>query len=158
MPLPPLLHLPDEATYRQHFTHQYCQARIETHDGIRVYFQQKQFDHAFFESTDRRGAKDAFSWLRAKRMDWIGATLGSAATKHYQGWDAKSHRHRPNRRVDLLYEDFVVVLRLDLRKGGDLKANFVTCYQANNSGGRIRAAPLWRAADCINALRQKKGR
>ena len=62
------------------------------------------------------------------------------------------------RRVDLLYEDFVVVLRLDLRKGGDLKANFVTCYQANNSGGRIRAAPLWRAADCINALRQKKGR
>ena len=74
MPLPPLLQLPDEAAYRQHFVGTYCRGVTETHDGIRVFFRQHQFDHAFYESTNLDGAKDAFAWIRAERMNWIGAT------------------------------------------------------------------------------------
>ena len=35
---------------------------------------------------------------------------------------------------------------------GTLKANFVTCYDANNSIGKIRQSPLWNKQDCLNAL------
>jgi hypothetical protein len=153
MPLPPLLQLPDEAAYRQHFVSAYCRGAIETHDGIRVFFRQHQFDHAFYESTNRDGAKDAFSWVRAERMNWIDATLTDQAAIRYQGWVAKTRTYDPARRVDLLYEDFVVVLALGLNRGGALRANFVTCYQANNSMGKIRTSPLWTREDCLNALR-----
>ena len=68
MPSPPLLHLPDEAAYRQHFVGTYCRGGVETHDGIRVFFRQQQFDHAFYESTNRDGFKDAFSWVRGERV------------------------------------------------------------------------------------------
>lgn len=90
MPLPPLLQLPDEAAYRQHFVGTYCRGVIETHDGIRVFFRQNQFDHAFYESTNRDRA---------------------------------------------------------------LRANFITCFQANNSVAKIRTSPLWTREACLNALR-----
>ena len=153
MALPPLLHLPDEATYRQHFIDTYCRGVIETHDGIPVFFQQSKFGHAFYESSNRDGAKDAFSWVRAQRMDWIGATLADPATVRYQGWVAKTRSYDPTRRVDLLYEDFVVVLGLGLNRDGVLRANFITCFQADNSIGKIRTSPLWTREDCLNALR-----
>jgi len=150
---PPLLHLPDEHAYRQHYVSQYCRSVIETHDEIRVYFRQAQFDHAFYESSNRDGAKDVFSTVRAERMAWIGATLVDPAAIRYQGWDGKKGCYSPARRVDLLYEDFVVVLGLGLRKDGNLRANFITCFQADNSIAKIRQSPLWTPGDCINALR-----
>lgn len=153
MPLPPLLRLPDEAAYRQHFVDTYCRGAIETHDGIRVFFRQRQFNHAFYESTNRDGIKDAFSRMRAERMNWINATLTDPAAIRYQGWVAKTRSYDPARRVDLLYEDFVVVLALGLNRDGTLRANFITCYQADNSASKIRTSPLWTRADCIQALR-----
>lgn len=153
MPLPPLLQLPDEASYRQHFVGTYCGAVIETYDGIRVFFGQNQFDHAFYESTKRDGVKDAFSWVRAKRMNWIGATLTDPAAVRYQGWVPKTRSYDSARRVDLLYEDFVVVLALGLNRGGALRANFITCFQADNSIGKIRTSPLWTREACLHALR-----
>ncbi|MGQ0665258.1 MAG: hypothetical protein ACT4P2_17115 [Pseudomonadota bacterium] len=153
MPAPPLLHLPDEAAYRQHFVREYCRSVVQTHDGIRVFFRQDRFDHAFFESANRDGIKDTFSRVRAERMNWISATLVDPATTRYQGWDAASRSYDPARRVDLLLEDFVVVLSLGLRQDGALKANFVTCFQADNSIDKIRRSPLWAARDCLNALR-----
>ncbi len=153
MPLPPLLHLPDEAAYRRHFVSNYCRPVVKTHDGIRVYFRQDQFGHAFYESSDRDGAKDSFSWVRAQRMDWIAATLVDPATIRYQGWVAKSRSYDPGRRVDLLYEDFVVVLGLGLRRDGMLRANFITCFQADNSIAKIRRSPLWTREACLDALR-----
>ncbi|MFC3101999.1 hypothetical protein [Altererythrobacter lauratis] len=153
MPLPPLLQLPDEAAYRQHFIGTYCREAIETHDGIRVFFRQNQFDHAFYESTNRDGAKDAFSWVRAERMNWIDATLTDPAAVRYQGWVARTRSYDPARRVDLLYEDFVVVLALGLNRDGALRANFVTCFQADNSVAKIRTSPLWTREDCLHALR-----
>lgn len=153
MPVPPLLHLPDENAYRQHFVRHYCRSMIQTHDGIRVFFHQDRFGHAFFESTNRDGIKDAFSQVRAERMDWIRATLADPSAVRYQGWDSKNRCYDPGRRVDLVYEDFVVVLVLGLKRDGTLKANFITCYQADNSIGKIRRSPLWTAGDCLNALR-----
>jgi len=153
MPLPPLLQLSDEAAYRQHFVHTYCRGAFETHDGIRVFFRQNQFAHAFYESPNRDGAKDAFSQGRAERMDWIAATLSDPTAVRYQGWVANKRRYDPARRVDLLYEDFVVVLALGLNGAGTLRANFVTCFQADNSVGKIRTSPLWTREDCLNALR-----
>ena len=155
---PPLLHLPDEGAYRQHFIRTYCRGTIETHDGIPVFFHHDRFDHAFYESTNRDGAKDAFSPLRAQRMDWIGATLSNPSAIRYQGWNASRRRFEPTRRVDLLHEEFVVVLRLGLRRNGALKANFITCFQADNSIAKIRRSPLWTAEACLNALRLRNGR
>jgi hypothetical protein len=153
MPRPPLLHLPDEAAYRQYFVGTYCSGAIETHDGIRVFFRQHQFDHAFYESTNRDGIKDSFSRVRAERMNWIDATLTDPAAIRYQGWVAKTRSYDPARRVDLLYEDFVVVLALGFNRDRTLRANFITCYQADNSVAKIRNSPLWTRADCIQALR-----
>lgn len=151
--MPPLLQLADEAAYRQHFEQHYCRAVITTHDGIRVYFKATDFGHAFFESTLRNGVKDtALSPARAERMDWIAATLSDPAAVRFQGWDGKKHKYDPTRCVSVVHGDFVVVLRLSKKADGTLKANFVTCYDANNSIGKIRQSPLWNKQDCLNAL------
>lgn len=42
---------------------------------------------------------------------------------------------------------------LGLNRDDALRANFVTCYQADNSIGKIRTSPLWTREDCLNALR-----
>ena len=73
--MPPLLKLADEATYRAHYERTLCRGGIFTHDGIPVFFRREEFDHAFFESSTRRGENDVFSPVRAERMDWIAAAL-----------------------------------------------------------------------------------
>lgn len=152
--MPPFLMLATEADYRRHYVRNYCRTVITTHDGIRVFFNADRFEHAFFESTFRSGVKDrSLSMVRAQRMDWIGATLADPAAARFQGWDKSRRRYDPTHCVNVVFEDFVVVLRLGLRVDGSLKANFVTCYQADNSIGKIRTSPLWNREDCINALR-----
>lgn len=153
MPLPPLLNLAVEADYRAHFEQAYCRRGVVTHDGIRVYFRRDRFDHAFYESTRRDGVKDAFSLVRAQRLGWIGATLTNPDADRYQGWSKVNRRYDPARRVSVAYEDFVVVLGLSLSGAGDLKAHFITCYQADNSIGKIRSSPVWTLQECLDALR-----
>jgi len=42
---------------------------------------------------------------------------------------------------------------LGLKQNGSLKAaNLVTCYQADNSIGKIRRSPSWSRAACIRLL------
>lgn len=151
--MPPLLTLATEADYRRHFEATYCRGVIATHDGIRVYFKKDDFDHAFFESTFRNGVKDTtLSQVRAKRMDWIMATLADPTADRFQGWDKKNGHYSPTRCVSVVFGDFVVVIRLAKKADGTLKANFVTCYEANNSIGKIRHSPLWNKEDCLDAL------
>ena len=149
---PPLLQLATEADYRAHFEQTYCHGALRTCDGVPVYFNRNKFEHAFFESTNRDGAKDAFSLVRAERMDWIAATLQNQNADWYQGWDGRTRQYDPVRRVCVAYEEFVVVLWFSLKRNGDLKANFVTCYLADNSIGKIRTSPQWTEAACHNAL------
>lgn len=149
---PPLLHLPNEDAYRLHYLQHYCRAEIETHDNIRVFFRQDNFYHAFFESTLRDGVKDRISSIRCQRMDWIAATLKNPASTRFQGFNKKRNCYDPGRRVDLVYEDFVVVLGLGLQRDGSLYAKFVTCYQAENSISKIRTSPIWTREECLYAL------
>lgn len=151
--MPPLLRLPDQAAYRAHYERTLCRGGIATHDGIPVFFRKEEFDHAFFESSTRRGEKDVFSLVRAERMDWIAAALADPGAQVYQGWLKRERRYDPTRRVAVVIGDFVVIIALGKRRDGHLKAQFVTCYRADNSIGKILRAPLWTREDCLNALR-----
>lgn len=151
--MPPLLKLADEAAYRAHYERTLCRGGIFTHEGIPVFFRREEFYHAFFESSTRRGENDVFSSVRAERMDWIAAALADPGAQRFQGWLQRERRHDPTRRVTVVMGDFVVIIALSKRRDGRLKANFITCYRADNSIGKIIAAPPWTREDCVDALR-----
>jgi len=152
MALPPLVHYASVAEYRSHYERVYCRGNIQTFDSIRVYFGASKFDHAFYESTARGGNKDVFSQVRAQRIDWIKATLEHQEAALFEGWDRTSRQYDATRRLAVVYEDFVVVIAMGLKQDSSLKANFVTCYQADNSIGKIRSSPAWSRAACIRLL------
>lgn len=110
------------------------------------------FGHAFYESSARDGRKDVFSPVRAQRIDWIKATLENPDADLFQGWDKRARQYDGTRRVAVVYEDFVVVVAIGLTKARVLKANFVTCYQADNSINKIRRSPAWSRLDCLRQL------
>ena len=157
MALPPLVHYNTPAEYRQHFERSYCRGTITTFDGIRVYFSASKFGHVFYESSGRNGRKDEFSPVRAQRIDWIRATLEHPRATLFQGWNKDARCYDSTRRVAVVFEDFVVILQLGLNQHGQLKANFVTCYQADNSIGKIRTSPVWSREECVREL-NKNGR
>lgn len=151
--MPPLLHLADADAYRAHYEATLCRGGIVTHDGIPVLFRKTDFDHAFFESSDRRGSKDVFSLDRAERLDWIAPALAAQQAQRFQGWNSRYQRHEPARRVTVVIDNFVIVIGLRLDRQNALKAQFMTCYKADNSIGKIVQAPAWNLQDCLNALR-----
>ena len=152
MALPPLVHYATVAEYRSNYERVYCRSNLQTFDGIRVYFAAGKFDHVFYESTAWDGRKDVFSPVRAQRVDWIKATLEHPMAALFEGWDKASRKYDATRRVAVVYEDFVVVVAMGLKQDGSLKANFVTCYQADNSIGKIRSSPTWSRAACLRLL------
>ena len=54
-------------------------------------------------------------------IDWIEATLKCRHSECYQGWNAKTKRYVEDRRVNIAFDHFVVVLQFRLR-GNGLKA------------------------------------
>lgn len=154
MALPPLVRYGTEAEYREHYKRHYCRRDVRTTDGLRVYFNATRFEHAFYEG---RG-KYRFSPVRAQRIDWISATLAHPDAALYQGWNKDAKIYVPDRRVSVIYEDFVVVISLRLRGDNSLKGSFVTAYQADNSITKIRTSPRWALEECLNALRREGGR
>lgn len=141
MPLPHLLILPDEASYRKYFKKTYVVGSpIRTFDGIEVRFFEHNFDHAFYTKSSRSSKKkDKFSSERAKQMDWIKAVLADANAELYK-------RAMPNnkiRRIALLpVEGYAVIIQVEknLRK-----ANFVTAYVVNSESAykKMRSNPKW---------------
>mgnify|MGYP000211467288 FL=1 len=164
MALPPLVHYDTVSEYRLHYARVYCRGNIQTFDGIRVYFNRSKFEHAFYESSARDGSKDVFSMVRAQRIDWIKGTLEHPEAALFEGWDKATRQSDAKRRVAVFYEEFVVVIAMGLRNDGTLKADFVTCYQADQSIGKIRESPRWSRDACLRLLRStcrgkpKKGR
>jgi hypothetical protein len=144
--------LADEAAYRQHFLNTYVQAEVRTHHEVRVHFKAAHFAHAFYESTQRDDMKDRFSQDRSQRMDWIVHTLSDTNADWYQGWIKAKKAYDTTRSVAVACGDFVVVLKFRARKDGQVVADFVTCYFADNSIGKIRQSPAWNLDDCKNAL------
>ena len=158
MALPPLLYCKSEAEYQAHFERIYCHGSVLTFDKIRVYFKRNKFRHAFYESSNRDGVKDYFSPVRAQRMNWIEATLVHPEASLYLGWDKGRRRYDATHRVCVAYDDFIVVIRLYLNGAEALEAEFITCYQADNSIAKITGSPKWTMEKCLADLRNKKGR
>lgn len=155
MSSPPLLILANSAEYRKHYQRNYCQETIYTSDNIRVFFGRIKFDHAFYKnSQNKSGPKDAFDLDRAKRIDWVRATLESARATLYQGWNSYNKSYEENRRVSVLYEDFVVIIEMSINRQGELKANFITCYVADRSIRAIQTSPLWDKELCLQKLQE----
>lgn len=150
--MPPLLLLGSIEEYKNHFEVTLCRREIVTFDGIRVYFNKHKFEHCFYESSDRRGAKDVFSHDRAQRMDWIEKTMINQNCIRYQGWDKDKKIYRPDRCVSLVYEDFVVVIGIGITKTKVIKADFITCYKADNSINKITKSPNWDINICKKLL------
>lgn len=151
--------LPDEAAYRAHYNLTYTRSSVPLHTSIGtapVYFERETFDHAFYDRTDRHGEKDHFSLVRARRMDDIATVLASPTADRRAGWDKQRRSHDHTRCVSLAIDDFVVIVRLGLNRNGFLKGRFITCYVADNSIGKIRTAPAWNEARCVQLLSQRK--
>jgi hypothetical protein len=131
-----------EAEYRRHYETNYCSATIYTLDGMRVYFPKQQFDDAFFESADRRKRdKSVFSMERAKRIDWIKAALQETTAELYIGWDRNHKCHKRQRRVCVVYGNYVVVLNIRRKRA---IATFITAYVADTPTlKKIRSGPRW---------------
>ncbi|OIQ80394.1 hypothetical protein GALL_378520 [mine drainage metagenome] len=79
-------------------------------------------------------------------------TLEHPTAALFEGWDKTSRQYDATRRLAVVYEDFVVVVAMGLKQDGSLKANFVTCYQADNSIAKIRSSPVWSRAACLRLL------
>ena len=155
MALPPLVYYVTPAEYLNHFERVYCRGIVTSFDGIRVFFPAAKFGHCFYESSSRDGRKDLFSPVRAERIDWIKATLEHPGASLFEGWNKDERCVEPTRRVAVVFEDFVVIVQMGLKLDGKLKANFVTCYQADNSIGKIRTSPVWSREACLLALQRK---
>lgn len=141
MAYPPLLMLNSSDEYRKYFEDNYCSQKIYTFDKIRVLFPRGSFDHAFYESSNRRtGNKDVFSDNRAQRMPWIKAALADSSAELYCGWDNKRKCVAFDRRVTIVVRDYVVIMQT---KSED-SAFFITAFTANRQAlNRIRLNPKW---------------
>ena len=138
---PPLLKLADAAAYRARFDSLYCAGAVTTFDGITVRFQKRDFDHCFFESSQRNRIKDTFSSLRAERLEWIALALQDATADRFQGWDRDSKTYDKTRRVTLVCGNYVVVIALT----GTMSARFITAYVADTPGtlAKLKTSPKW---------------
>lgn len=141
MPYPPLRVFNTAEECRTHFETTYCQGAISTFDGIEVRFRTSDFDHCFYESSNRDGTKDSFSQPRSERVDWIKAALEDATAELYKGWDKKRRKYNLKRRVCVVCQNYVVVIAMT----GHLKADFVTAYVADTGRtlAMIRTSPTW---------------
>ena len=133
---PPLLQGKSPAEYRSYFEATYCRGPITTFDGIEVRFRKRDFNHCFFESVSEKD--DTFSHQRAERIQWIKAALQDPHAELYVGWDNKKKRLAKDRRVAIVVQSYVVVIRFI----GARSAAFVTAFVAEESTLRkIRKGP-----------------
>lgn len=137
-----LLKLKNQEEYKKHFIDEYCKKTIKTFDNIHVKFYEDQFEHAFFESENKKKRdKSIFSTERAERMDWIKEVLQSQKSELFIGWDRDKKRYNKNRRISIINEDNYVVIINIIR---DKKAKFITAYPASKTNAtKIRSAPKW---------------
>ena len=139
---PALVHLSSETEYKKYYIDKYCKKTLITFDGISVKFYEDQFEHAFYESSNKKKRnKDIFSFDRATRIDWIEYVLKNPKAELHLGWDRNKKIYNKDRRVAIISpEDYVVIIRLN----NNNTAKFITAYYADNSASAIRKMPLWR--------------
>ena len=132
-----------EEELRELWRQEYCRQVIHTHDGVRVKFYDSNFDHAFYESSDRRQSankkkhKDILSPVRLSRMLWIKDVLADPDAEMFDGYESKTRKYNSNKRVSVVKGNYVVVI--EMQKGGH--ATFITAYVADNSIEKIKQSP-----------------
>ena len=118
----------------------YCIEPIKTFDNVSVKFYPDMFNHAFYESVNRkRKDKSALSYARLEKMLWIKDTLQDPDAELVQGYDSKTKSHSSSSRVAIVKNDYVVIIWLKNSK----EARFITAYVADNSIEKIRKSPKW---------------
>lgn len=130
-----------EEEFREMWRSRYCRQAIYTYDGIRVKFYDSNFDHAFYESSDRRQAnKDVLSFRRLARILWIKDALEDPDAELHVGYLSKSQSQSGKRRVTLVKGNYVVVIQLY----EDNVANFITAFVGDEETiQKIKSDPLW---------------
>lgn len=150
-PLPsPLRQGLSQEEYRELFVNEYCRRTtvftVDSATELQIRFKPDMFAHAFFESSDRKGADDVFSEKRAERMLLISSLLDDNFGERYFGWDKQSKSDSVDRCV-LVHNrfDFVVVVEFFLSRAGEIRGRFVTCYVADSweSLPKIRKHEKW---------------
>lgn len=118
-----------EAELRQLWSDTYCNDPIITYDGIEVKFYSNMFNHAFFESYNRKEKdKSILSLNRCEKMFWIKDTLEDSLAILKQGWINKTKTYDNNRRVALVKGNYVVIILIYSVK----KARFISAFEINN--------------------------
>ena len=87
-------------------------------------------------------------------MSWIKLTLEHPQSDLFKGWNKVTKQYDDDRRVSVVFGDFVVVIEVSLKKDGSLKGNFITCYVADNSIDKIRKSPKWVKEECLLKLQK----
>jgi hypothetical protein len=118
-----------EAEMRKIWHDEYCINEIETFDEVKVKFYDDMFDHCFYESANRKEKdKSILSLNRLEKMLWIKDTLQDGEAILKKGWDNYHKIFYTNRRVAIVKENYVVIIRFT----GKLKAKLVTAYEKND--------------------------
>lgn len=115
---------------------------IFTFNSIRVRFHVEMFDHAFYESYNRRERdKSILSLNRCQKMLWIKDTLEDPSACLKQGWDRDKKKYVKERRVALVKNNYIVIIQLVRNR----EARFISAYEINEPENlnRILASPDW---------------
>lgn len=108
---------------------EYCLSEIKTFDGVSVKFYEDMFDHVFYESASREAKdKSILSLNRLEKIYWIKGTLEDPDAILKQGWDNQSKKYFLDRRVAVVKNNYVVIIRFT----GVMKAKLVTAYEKND--------------------------
>ncbi len=141
MSQPPLLSLPDEASFQAHFEVEFVEGpAVITYDGIRIRFYANQFDHAFYVSSTPQSGKDKFSLERARRMNWIRAVATDPRMEVYRrvmtGGRVRRIMLEPN-------EPYVVIC--EILSSDPSQAVFITAYPVKSKSAlaKMRSNPRW---------------
>lgn len=137
-------HEMSEEKLRAIFCEVYCDRKKEilTFDGIVVKFHPQMFDHAFFESIDRKEKdKSNLSIDRCEKIYWIKQALEDAESKLKQGWIKKTKSYDNSRRVAVVKGNYVVIIQLVDEKS----ARFITAYSIDDDDNwqKLMDSPDW---------------
>ena len=115
-----------EEQLRELWRIEYCEQSVYTFDHALVRFYEDMFDHAFYESENRkRKDKSILSYNRLEKIYWIKAALQDENAILKKGWDNQSKAYFKDRRVAIVKGNYVVIIRFT----GLLKAKFVTAFE-----------------------------
>ncbi|MEA3232456.1 MAG: hypothetical protein U9Q05_11945 [Thermodesulfobacteriota bacterium] len=141
MTYPPLVYYQDKNEYRKHFEREYCKNPIITFDGLKVRFNKRDFEHAFYESINTKD--DSFSIKRAQRINWIKTALQDPESERYFGWNKNRRKIDRKRRVTIVMKEYVVVIGINKKR---TTGWFITAFIADS--GRtlkmIRESPKYK--------------